>query len=763
MANVFIEKYNIDKLKFLRDIKEDDFVEFFISPEEKDKSGNKVWINKEYKKVQAMANYMIKNKKTSRQVIYTSNKNCDRLFSGSKASFQSMPRRLRAFLARDNYYDMDMVSAAPNIIYYIATEVLKIDSENLRTLKEYASDSKAFQNKNNLEKNDTFKFFFSETGKGKTPFVRNLIEECRLIQKEIWDNNLGYDNNILMEKRNAKGCYTAAVYFKYERMFLDKAMDWVGREHIAAPIHDGFLVDINRMNVVVEDRQPPNFPVKLCWKEFETEYERLTIAYENFLEKNDEAETILFNEINDDWVIKQWKNYYLDFFRIDEDDNIYTRKVYSKKSKEAKGVAWVLDKKNKFLYCSCVDLIHKLEDDQGYNYMNEKDEKAFKKYHNHNSINPVVNKIKNQLHTIVDTFEEETGNYIFFTNGYYDIDMNEFIIDTFDKFNTWYYDFDYNIHHKFTGFTFKNILKDCLGDNYELFLKFLLASLNGYTLKKILYMIGKGHNGKTVIVDTLRHALKDISHIVNGDIFAFDLSVNKPRADLIGLKNKRIIFTSEPPETKLQSSTIKALSGGDNIVCRKLHSNETSEFENNFNILVAANNHPNFEDMDVALIKRYCFMEMKKKYIPNPREGVEEEMKANPYYLSGEFVRSQKKHIIHWLLHENREKEFEFDAINFDTEETLIIQEEMKEDNSPAVEFFSTNTMDCVGSNVDLAELYEKFRTEQPNSHLSKIKFNKDIKKFYKVAFAGKMKRRVVRGYKMLQSTILIKESWLDA
>ena len=153
--NQFTELHNLKKLKFIRDMKREDFVKYFTTPKEIQQNGDKIWINKEYDNVKKWATGMCKAESVQTSYIYQSHKtNCPRLFCSNKVSFQSMPKRLRAFLARDNYVDIDIKNAAPNIIYWIAINELDIKPEQIPLVKDYAENPNTISANYGLDKND---------------------------------------------------------------------------------------------------------------------------------------------------------------------------------------------------------------------------------------------------------------------------------------------------------------------------------------------------------------------------------------------------------------------------------------------------------------------------------------------------------------------------------------------------------------------------------------------------------------------------------
>ena len=435
MTNRFSEKQLLTKVLFARTLDLDTFYDFFAVDKEFTEGGKKIIWDDIYRKHKNWANDIVKNNKTECKINYLANKNCDRKF-GQRWGFQCMPRKLRAFYARDYYDDIDIVNAGPNILYYIATEVLKIEPDKITTLKDYATNPKSIRAKYNLEKNDMFRYYFFDTPTGKNKWTIQFAEECKLLQDEIWNQQLAYCTESIAEnKKNPKGSYCSITYFKYESQILEKAIDMIGRKSVSTLIFDGFHLDKdNKYDIEKINDELPSM-INFIRKPFTPDSPELIAAYEEYKE-TDTEDFISFTDIDDEWFVEQFFDRYKDYFRVDEDDNLYCRDVNG----------WKLDSKKKSVYIKAVELVRELKKDEGYQYMSESDAKAFKKYNNHNTINAFSNKVKNLMSVNVDEFIEESGNFLFFKNGYYDLDENRFYED-FNKYNLWSYEFDYDPKH----------------------------------------------------------------------------------------------------------------------------------------------------------------------------------------------------------------------------------------------------------------------------------------------------------------------------
>ena len=81
------------------------------------------------------------------------------------------------------------------------------------------------------------------------------------------------------------------------------------------------------------------------------------------------------------------------------------------------------------------------------------------------------------------------------------------------------------------------------------------------------------------------------------------------------------------------------------------------------------------------------------------------------------------------------------------------MKESLLLNNSEAVEYVSTNTIDAIGQEVLLQDLYKRFKLDNPNSYLSKVQFNKDIANTFKIkkgTTGSKKNRKVLVDKKIL-------------
>ncbi len=198
-------------------------------------------------------------------------------------------------------------------------------------------------------------------------------------------------------------------------------------------------------------------------------------------------------------------------------------------------------------------------------------------------------------------------NIIGFKNGVYDIDTQEFRRGTKEDYVNEYNHFDWTDK---TDCEFFNDFLYSLWEDWEMvkWFKKHLGSLyyGGNKEEKVYFWIGKGRNGKgtidTLIKETLtpQYANMDISYFTS-----HKKGEGRPEPEVVKLKNKKIVMTTEPDDdVKLISSTIKRISGNDTLSARALYSNKMEYIKSDFKVVIQTNHKANFTDVDDGLLNR---------------------------------------------------------------------------------------------------------------------------------------------------------------
>ncbi|WP_067247014.1 DNA primase family protein [Microbacterium resistens] len=132
--------------------------------------------------------------------------------------------------------------------------------------------------------------------------------------------------------------------------------------------------------------------------------------------------------------------------------------------------------------------------------------------------------------------------------------------------------------------------------------------LVGEQLEHMLPILtGAGRNGKGVFYGALLHALGDYASVANPNLFNIDrnATADKPNPALLGLRARRLVFMSETAKSaELDSARVKALTGGDRIKARGVHSKTTVEFDPSHQLALITNHAPQLPADDPAVWER---------------------------------------------------------------------------------------------------------------------------------------------------------------
>lgn len=190
----------------------------------------------------------------------------------------------------------------------------------------------------------------------------------------------------------------------------------------------------------------------------------------------------------------------------------------------------------------------------------------------------------------------------------------------------------------------KDIMRDENGNiNYEL-IEFLQKAigyaLTGETTEQVVFFLyGKGKNGKSTFLDTIRHLMGDYGKQSNTDSFTVKKN-DSVRSDIATLKGSRLVAASESEEgAKLAESLIKQLTGMEPIQARFLYGNPF-EFIPQFKIFFTTNHKPVINGDDLGIWRRI-------RLIPFTVTIPEENRDKN---LPEKFLKQEISGILRWAV-----------------------------------------------------------------------------------------------------------------
>ncbi len=153
----------------------------------------------------------------------------------------------------------------------------------------------------------------------------------------------------------------------------------------------------------------------------------------------------------------------------------------------------------------------------------------------------------------------------------------------------------------------EGFLRDVTGgdEEYVAYLQRMAGyMLTGVTYEHVFFFLwGTGANGKTVFVNTIRHAAGDYATSTPVETLVVTTGASHP-TDLADLKGARLVTVQETNDgQRWAESKIKAMTGGDPIKARYMRQ-DFFEYRPQFKLLVAGNHRPGLSSVDLAMRRR---------------------------------------------------------------------------------------------------------------------------------------------------------------
>lgn len=145
-------------------------------------------------------------------------------------------------------------------------------------------------------------------------------------------------------------------------------------------------------------------------------------------------------------------------------------------------------------------------------------------------------------------------------------------------------------------------------------LDIIKSQLIGQPIKHIFFWIGEGNNGKSILFDILHSIFNNAFDVISNDVIIEKKSNSNITTELEKLIKCRVGYITEVrEEDKLNSTTIKKITGGDRIDVRGLQTtNITRTPTANLNVL--SNELPQFK-VEQGLLNRIIVIPFKNKFV----------------------------------------------------------------------------------------------------------------------------------------------------
>lgn len=222
---------------------------------------------------------------------------------------------------------------------------------------------------------------------------------------------------------------------------------------------------------------------------------------------------------------------------------------------------------------------------------------------------------------------DQDKNMLGFENGVYDLNVMEFRKGNSSDYISMSTGYEY-IEFSEDSASYKElfelickILPD--RDVRHFTLKSLASCLDGQIRDENFYIYsGKnntGGNGKSTIMDLLLKSLGDYACVSPVTLVtAKRESANSANSALANIRNKRAVIMQEPESNEMiQAGVMKALTGGDRISTRELHSSQM-EFKPHAKFFMCCNKIPAISDLDGGVIRRLKITEFVARFVEEP-------------------------------------------------------------------------------------------------------------------------------------------------
>jgi putative DNA primase/helicase len=183
--------------------------------------------------------------------------------------------------------------------------------------------------------------------------------------------------------------------------------------------------------------------------------------------------------------------------------------------------------------------------------------------------------------------------------------------------------------------------------------RLLGSSLIGEQIEHHLVVLdGKGRNGKSTLVDVLSHVLGQYAGAIQPEMLLQQTRTSgssNASPDILDLRGKRLVFASETSEgARMDTSKVKRLVGGDELVGRALYSNHMVRFKPGYTMFLITNNKPMASADDYALWERIRVISFKVSFVDNPNANNPAEKPIDK--LLPKKLKEESSQILRWLV-----------------------------------------------------------------------------------------------------------------
>lgn len=611
--------------------------------------------------------YKKKRTDTCVPVNYSFSKNLKdkgRLYAQNSLSLQNFKKEIRHFLAKDIYYDIDMINAHPVLIHqYCKKHDIECESlekyvkerdEILTNISKYhditRDDAKklmlrlCYLGKYVIEEKDEDTKEITETEpKKKMKFVQSFQEELKEIASSICD--LEKEIYALVKKdknKTHKKSVTLSITAQLlEHKCLMAMVDYFKQQNVGVGVlcFDGLMIekgskigDLNKMLLACEKYvySKTKYNIKLMEKPMDKELSYQIKTFNPFVESDKGAQERLFEIEGKD----KFKFCGGDLYIFNEKTGMYETQIET--------LYYYLAKNHEFLN---VDVGKKV-DNYGTSYVLM------------SKVTPFVKMAAKDEDWLYKTANSSLG-YLLFNDGIYKMKTGEFTKGFSPKI-VFHARIPWNYPERKES-EVKNAYKISFGrlfENPQPMIASLARAIAGDTSVKKFYLCpGKTNAGKSFLSKMLENAFGDYIGNFNAESLAYSSKLDtkdeaaKMRWALL-LRFRRILLSNEiNMKAELNGNAIKKhSSGGDKMIGRN-HGNSEVPFNPHYTIFCMLNDIPKIEPMDEATLKRLEYLEFPYKFVDENEKDNREYYKVRDPELNAKITReSFIRGFIHIIL-----------------------------------------------------------------------------------------------------------------
>lgn len=261
----------------------------------------------------------------------------------------------------------------------------------------------------------------------------------------------------------------------------------------------------------------------------------------------------------------------------------------------------------------------------------------------------------------------------------------------------------------------------------------LSTGLFGRTIQKFFVAKGVGGNGKSVLDSMMMRTVGEYGYKLTSEAVRNSIKEGA-NPTIANLNNKRFVLVQEPDKRfKINTSTIKELTGDKELNCRTLYSTDTVT-RLKLTLLMECNDLPQLDESGDAMARRIDVSPFDSRFMTFDRynELTEEELEtgkyhlANPVYESSDFVDTHKQALMIILMEHFKI----FQNNGYIMKPPISVINEAKEYLKYSDDFFgwfSDKFEKKEGSVITFKSLWNKFNTSDYFANMTKAekrKFN---------------------------------------